>query len=474
MKKIYALPFAALAFTAACDDSSKGLLAPEGGPDFHHTGVVITSPSIGVDQVNAVSPHNTRFIWHDYSGSSEDYHLEVECAAGATCATPGTFNKITGTAMSGDMAGHRYIDITLGAGRYTAKIKANITGNGNGQDPWNNYTLLASTFTVGGSGNRDPEGSFSVPASALNEGTSFTFRASVTDPDGDALTYAWTVNGTAVGTNSSTLSHAFGDNSSATLAYSVRLIVTDGRGGVFDVAHTVPVTNVAPTRTNESFAFNNYTGLANASVSFSDAGWLDVVTASFSGITDLTSPANTAGPGTTGPSALTGTFSTSQTFDACVAGAISVTVADDDGGSFTRELAAADNTGGRWSASFLSPIKGGVRNIVKLGNVIPVKVSILDCQGMPVTGRTLSIRVVAGDQSLEAIETGLTEVTPESVSSADTNGVMRWVVDGSHYQYNQATKGLSTGLPYTIVIRDTTPGANQGQIVRTALIEAKK
>jgi hypothetical protein len=38
----------------------------------------------------------------------------------------------------------------------------------------------------------------------------------------------------------------------------------------------------------------------------------------------------------------------------------------------------------------------------------------------------------------------------------------------NHYMYNLATKGLSTGLPYTIIIR---AGA---QLVATAVVEARK
>jgi hypothetical protein len=67
-----------------------------------------------------------------------------------------------------------------------------------------------------------------------------------------------------------------------------------------------------------------------------------------------------------------------------------VVVSDDDGGYFNLELAPA-NSLGVYTAAFMAPIKDGARNIVKLGNVIPVKVEVLDCHGNPVLNRTLTV-----------------------------------------------------------------------------------
>jgi hypothetical protein len=114
----------------------------------------------------------------------------------------------------------------------------------------------------------------------------------------------------------------------------------------------------------------------------------------------------------------------------------------------------------------LAPLKDGARNVVKLGNVIPVKLSIRDCSGNSLTNKTLSIWVTAGILNPADVTDTTDLVTANSVSSADTTGFMR-LADG-HYMYNLATKGLVTGLPYTIVIKD---GA---LVVATAVIEAKK
>ena len=126
----------------------------------------------------------------------------------------------------------------------------------------------------------------------------------------------------------------------------------------------------------------------------------------------------------------------------------------------------------RTAGSFQAPIKDGTRMVVKLGNVIPVKLRLADCHDVLVTGRTLSIRVIAGIVNGDDVADG-SEIIPNSVSSADSTGIMR-LVDSNH-MYNLATKGLSTGLPYTIVIRDTTTLAwSSAPTVGTAVIEPKK
>jgi len=121
------------------------------------------------------------------------------------------------------------------------------------------------------------------------------------------------------------------------------------------------------------------------------------------------------------------------------------------------------------TATFLAPIKSGVRNVAKLGNVIPVKLSLTDCNGHAVTSRTLQIRLYAG--TLTAVSETTEFVTATSVAAADSTGFMR-LADGQ-YMYNLATKGLTSGLPYTIVI--TAPATeNTTALLATALIEPKK
>ena len=285
--------------------------------------------------------------------------------------------------------------------------------------------------------------------SDANAGNTVTLSASigtVTTSGTNALgTWSW--------------SYTPGDNTAGT---TVTITANDGTGtanATNSATFSLIADNVDPSETASAFSFNPYSGLANASISFSDPGWLDIVTSDFSGIADSTT---SFGPAVSGP--LTGTFSTSQTYTGCISDAISVRVSDDDGGYFDQSFAAAD-TLGTYTATFKAPLKDGYKNIAKLGSVIPVKIQVLDCHGAPVTDRTLTIRLIKGDTTDEA-EAGAVVVDATSVSAADTDNVMR-LADG-FYIYNLATKGLATGTPFTILVKDGS------YLVNSALIELKK
>jgi hypothetical protein len=319
---------------------------------------------------------------------------------------------------------------------------------------------VAPTATLGNSG---PVGegtaatiSFSSPSDPSGADTSAGFKYSFSCSNNAAAlaaTYAAATNTT--GSTPCT----FGDNG----LFTVVARILDKNDGYTDHTTEVTVNNVAPSKTTDSFFLNPYTGAAAASVGFSDPGWLDVVTATFSA--PWPSPAS-QGPGA-GPAALTGTFSSDYTYGpGCITDAISVRVQDDDGDYFDHEFAAADTLGVH-TVSFKAPIREGTRNIAKLGNVIPVKLEVLDCHGNPVTGLTLSIRLRNGD-STDETEVGATVVDATSVSSADAGNIMRYQAVDGFYMYNLATRGLATGVPFTIIIRDG------DLLVASALIELKK
>ena len=304
----------------------------------------------------------------------------------------------------------------------------------------------ATPVTVSFSGATDPSGADTTAG--------FKYAFSCTN-NAAALPTTYAAAGTDVSTNCT-----FGDNGSLPVLGRI----FDKDNGYSDYTTVVTVTNVAPTKTSATFTFNPYNGAAAASVGFSDAGWLDVVGATFDWAGTPFSPASiepAAGPGP-----LTGTFTGTHTFGpGCIAAPIAVTVSDDDGGSFVHQFAAA-NTLGQYTSTFMAPLKDGARNIVKLNNVIPVKLIVRDCNGNFVSNRMLSIFVTAGILNVQDVVEGTELVPATSVSGADTTGVMR--LADSHYMYNLATKGMTTGLPYTIVIKDGT------FVVATAVVEAKK
>jgi hypothetical protein len=92
------------------------------------------------------------------------------------------------------------------------------------------------------SGTRRPAAAVNGPYTST-EGSAIAMSAAAsTDPDGDALTFAWTFGdgGTATG---ATVSHTYAQNG----AYAIRVIATDTRGLADTVSTTATVSNVAPT-----------------------------------------------------------------------------------------------------------------------------------------------------------------------------------------------------------------------------------
>jgi hypothetical protein len=353
-------------------------------------------------------------------------------------------------------------------------------GQTNGADDFRTDTATVN-ITVTPVNDAPANLSLNLSSGSINENTSTTLSGSFTDVElGDSHTVeiTWGDGGTTtlnlgpgVFTIPSTSHTYVDDNPTGTTSdsYTITVKVTDnGQSGSpldNDFKYTsattgVTVNNVAPAKTANPFTFDPYTGVASASVSFSDQGWLDEVSATWAGITGTTGP---IGPGLAGVG-FTGTFTATQTFTGCVASAISVRVSDDDTGYVDHTFAAA-NTLGTYTAAFLAPIKDGVRNVVKHGNVIPVKVEIRDCHGNLVTNRTLSIVLYAGMSSPAEVAEG-DLVIASSVSSADSGNTLR-LADG-HYMYNLATKPLTLGFPYTIWIKDGT------MTVATAVITTKK
>jgi DNA/RNA endonuclease G (NUC1) len=156
-----------------------------------------------------------------------------------------------------------------------------------------------------------------------SEGQALTFDGfTSSDPDvatlNDVLSYSWSVNGAAAGTQAA-LTHTFGDNGT----YSVRLIVTDKFGAADTASASVTVTNIAPTVN----AFAGATILRGetytAAGTFSDPG-----ADTFTGTVNY-------GDGTgTAPLALgSASFSLSHAYATAGTYTVTVAVGDDDGGS---------------------------------------------------------------------------------------------------------------------------------------------
>ncbi len=145
------------------------------------------------------------------------------------------------------------------------------------------------------------------------EGTAVVFSAAgSTDPDGDALTYAWDFGDGATGIGVSP-AHAYADNG----AYTAQVIVTDPYGAADTAVAPVTVDNAPPVITSITLPAAAITvgTVATIAVTFTDAGSADTHTISVNW-----------GDGVT-------TAGLSHAYAAPGLYTVSATVADDDGGS---------------------------------------------------------------------------------------------------------------------------------------------
>jgi len=223
--------------------------------------------------------------------------------------------------------------------------------------------------------------------------------------------------------------------------------IKDKDGGYTAYSANVTVSNVPPHITSVT-ASNTFAGplafmTSTISTLFDDPGsgdtWVNLLTFSDGGTeTSTTQPA--AQGGNSYKFTLTHRFTT--------AGCKTVTsrVTDDDGGADSFGPTAV-NVG---SGEFLPPVTNTpVTNKLKNGQVLPVKVKFTDCNGTPITNLSPAIALKKGD--LTSISDDISQnITPGSVSGADTNGIMRSNGDGS-YIYNMSVN-ISLNTDYTIII----------------------
>lgn len=161
---------------------------------------------------------------------------------------------------------------------------------------------------------------------ALTEGATGTYTASASDPDGDALTFSWALigPGSLAASGSSATYGATEGPATATL----RVNVSDGRGGTASAETTVNVANAAPLAriagppSAALYAVNSAVTLVG---SFTDAGTLDTHTGRW------TVGANTVA-GVVNESAGSGSVTATHTPTAAGVYPIRLSVNDDDGG----------------------------------------------------------------------------------------------------------------------------------------------
>lgn len=221
--------------------AKRDVLAPAAD---HVAGELYSSgPSVGV----TISGNNVRIRWHRPTGSAYDgilWDVKVCPQPSGTCVYDAA---VVGTLDASYSNPHLYFDVTIAAGgSYKASVKPaspqSVPAANEGVN-WRN-SKHSSVFQVQVSTNRPPTVGFTWTPQSPNEGEAVAFDATASDPDGDALSYAWDFGD---GTTSTQVdpSHTYDDNGT----YQVKLAVSDGKGGSAEVEIGVVVANVAPTAT---------------------------------------------------------------------------------------------------------------------------------------------------------------------------------------------------------------------------------
>jgi single-stranded DNA-binding protein len=222
--------------------------------------------------------------------------------------------------------------------------------------------------------------------------------------------------------------------------------IKDKDGDEREYTGSVTVVNVAPMITNvtasDTFAGSLVFMTSSISTYFTDPGsadtWTNLLNFSDGGTESGTSP--TAQGGDAYKFTLTHSFAT----PGCKT--VMSKVTDDDGGYHTFGPTPV-NVG---TGQFLPPVTNTpVTNKLKNGQVLPVKIKLIDCSGAPITNLSPAIVLKKGDMTVFN-DDSVVAITPGSVSGADTTGVMRSSGDGS-YIYNMSVN-ITLNADYTILI----------------------
>lgn len=280
---------------------------------------------------------------------------------------------------------------------------------------------------------------------AVDEASPASNSGTFSDADGDTVTLSASV-GTVTDTGSGTWSWSLTPSDGPADSQTVTITADDGTD-TGTATFALQVSNVAPTIT--SLTPSAGTVLTGQPVTFTGQA------------TDPSGPDTTAGftwsfdGGSYGPS---NTFTT--TYASCGSNDVTALAQDKDGGvsaPFTSTAVVA------LDSAFLPPLQAGSYNKVKGGQVIPVKINV-GCDGALASGLSPAIQLLSGDVDPSTDPgDGSSNVATESVSSADTSGIMR-AADGQ-YIYNLLVPSGAAGTKYTVRVQPTGTAAGGARYV---------
>lgn len=280
--------------------------------------------------------------------------------------------------------------------------------------------------------------SFSAASDVSSTDTTAGFRYAFACNGGSLTAATYATSGTSSSTNC-----AFADNGS----YTVRGKIMDKDDGSNEYTTVVTVNNVKPTITvltpgapaacgqsqSVTIAFNDpaaandtYTVVVN---------WGDGNTTTYNGVN--------SGYFASHPYAAGGQYT------------VSVTVADEDGGTSDASTAVLTQNYTIVGGGILQPINQDGSSVFKYKSTIPVKIKVADCNGSFLGNLTVRIALT----QLSGNDPGSAINEPISTSGADTTGFLRFTgAPDNQYIYNLASKPLpdpSATYRITLTIEQT-------------------
>ena len=462
MKKLYALPLAALAFTAACDDSSKGLLEPQ-GPNFDDIGVEASSSLDAVSKTMSLKvggSNGTTTLYVTPTGEGKnpaDGKSGCNLTGGTTLVVSVTSNStavatVSPSSVTFDSCSDKELLTVTPVGEGTTTINLGQTSNNTGAT----FDFTPATFTVNVAARTITNNPPKISISGVSEAARYEMATvpaatcSVTDTEDGSSSFPATLSAITgplalYGAGNQTATCTYTDAGGVKVEDDVTYEIYDGRAPVIS-GDNVSITTWSNAAVSRSFTasdptpgtgFNADQGLdANggftltASAQSEDANTPTTVsktvtdragnvsaTRTLSALIDLTKPVVSVTGASNGAQYILGSEPTAgcSTTDALSGVATHASVSRSGGsvGSVTVTCnGAVDNAGNPGSASvtyhvvyafdgFFRPIDNTATNRVKAGSAVPIKFSLGGDQGLSIfaAGSPSSARLSTCDGS---------------------------------------------------------------------------